>query len=191
MSDNYLKKEFKESDLQRIRNLVKKDFTSSVKTSVGYDKEYVKYSEGDVWEEDGKEWTIQNGIRISITKLDSLKELSKIPLACPKCEGPMNHRLHKKMYHIHGFCFHCTQEYEAELKRAGLYDKYEKSMMSGNIEAFTRDLKNWVDEVIRDDVFYVTEQGDVEEVTFNHENFKKGLLEKLDKYLEKSKSITD
>jgi ssDNA-binding Zn-finger/Zn-ribbon topoisomerase 1 len=67
---------------------------------------------------DYKEWNKQN-----ITKLDAAKKALQMPLKCPKCGGPMKHHLAQKMYKIHGFCFDpCTVEYEAELRKAGLYE---------------------------------------------------------------------
>ena len=38
MRDNTLKKEFKRSDVDRIRNIVNKDFTSKTKSQSGYKK---------------------------------------------------------------------------------------------------------------------------------------------------------
>ena len=92
MSDSLLKKEFKQSDVQRVRNIVNKDFTGKTKIQSGYQKTYTKYSEGDVWEESGKTWTIKNGIKQNITKLDYLKKQARVPLSCPKCEKSMKHR---------------------------------------------------------------------------------------------------
>ena len=60
---------------------------------------------------------------------------------CPKCGGPMKHWLAQKMYKIHGFCFDpCTVQYEADLRDAGLYEQYEKSMIRGGLKAFLQDL---------------------------------------------------
>ena len=41
--ETLLKKEFKESDVQRVRNLVNKDFTSGVKVQTGYRKSSKKH----------------------------------------------------------------------------------------------------------------------------------------------------
>src|SRR6056300_878206 len=146
-NESLLKKEFKESDVQRVRNLVNKDFTAKTKVQTGYQKSYKVYSEGDIWEENGKQWTIKNGIKQNITKLDAAKKAIRIPLRCPKCGGPMKHHLAKKMYKIHGFCFDpCTVEMEADLRKVGLYEAYEKKMMQGNIKAFASDIEQWVDD---------------------------------------------
>ena len=53
MKDSALQKEFKHSDVERIRNLVKKDFTSKTKAQSGYTRIVEKHSEGEVWEEGG------------------------------------------------------------------------------------------------------------------------------------------
>ena len=123
MSDSYLKKEFKESDVQRVRNIVNKDYTAKTKSQTGYQKSHQRHKEGDVWEENGKKWTIKNGIKQNVTKFDNAKKAIRTPLACPKCGGPMNYHLSKKMYKIHGFCFDCTINYEAELRKVGLYEE--------------------------------------------------------------------
>lgn len=62
------------------------------------------------------------------------------------------------MYKIHGFCFDCTLEYEAELRKVGLYKKYEASMINGSIDAFAKDLTSWVNEYTVQSNAYVTEQ---------------------------------
>ena len=75
----------------------------------------------------------------------------------------MKHHLAKKMYHIHGFCFDpCTVEMETDLKKAGLYEQYEKRMMSGNMKAFADDIESWVTETISTTENYVTEDGTIE-----------------------------
>ena len=96
-NESLLKKEFKESDIQRVRNIVNKDFTKKTKIQSGYQKNKSRYQEGEIWEEGGKTWTIKNGIKQNITKLDKFKKVSRMPLRCPKCNGSMKHHLAKKM----------------------------------------------------------------------------------------------
>jgi hypothetical protein len=181
--ESRLKKEFKQSDVARARNLVNKKFTDKTKIQTGYQKVYSKHIEGDTWEESGKTWTVKNGIRQNITKLDYLKKQVRTPLACPKCKGSMKHHLAKKMYKIHGFCFNCVIEYEGTLQKAGLYEAYEKKMMSGNIAAFANDLENWVKETLESKITMVTEQGDVEDWNRTDSNFNDKILKELNSYL--------
>ena len=184
MAESLLKKEFKQSDVQRVRNLVNKDFTAKTSIKSGYGATHVSRKEGDTWEEDGRMWTIKDGIRQNITRLDSVKEAIKVPLRCPKCKGSMNHWLAKKMYKIHGFCFECTVDYEAELKKAGLYEQYEKRMMQGNMKAFAADVENWVLETIDVEDTIVTEQGDIEDWKSNKKNNKAQIMNNLKEFLE-------
>lgn len=184
-NESLLKKEFKNSDVQRVRNLVNKDFTSKTKTQTGYKKVYQRHEEGDIWEDNGKKWTIKNGIKQNITKLDVIKKAAQIPLTCPKCGGSMKHHLAKKMYKIHGFCFDpCTVEYEAELRKAGLYEQYEKRMMDGNIKGFISDIENWVVESLSESDTFVTEQGDKEDWGGMSQDYKQKILQNLKQYLD-------
>ena len=183
MSDSYLKKEFKEKDVQRVRNIVNKDYNSKTQSSTGYQKAFKRHKEGDIWEESGKTWTIKNGIKQNITKLDAAKKAARVPLSCPKCNGSMKHYLAKKMYKIHGFCFDCTIDYEAGLRKAGLYEQYEKNMMKGNAHAFVKDLKGFVESFIEFNPSYVTEQGDVESWKNNSNLQKEKVIKGLEQYL--------
>ena len=189
--ESLLKKEFKERDVKRARNLINKDFTSSTRVGTGYSKVLEYHSEGEIWEEDGKQWTIQNGVKRNISKLEGIKKLAKIPLRCPKCGGPMEHWLAKKMYKIHGFCFDpCTVEYEAALRRAGLYEAYEKRMMQGNIKEFIKDMEAWVRESLEESITFVTEQGDVEDWKDTGRVRKDRIMEELQDYIKLLKGYT-
>ena len=42
-----------------MRNIITKDYSAKTSTQIGYTKEYVEHKEGDVWEENGKQWTIK------------------------------------------------------------------------------------------------------------------------------------
>jgi hypothetical protein len=80
MSDSLLKKQFAERDIQRLRNLVKGKHGDKITVGVGYTKEQInEHIEGDIWEQDGRKWTIRNGVRENITKLDKFKK-APVPL---------------------------------------------------------------------------------------------------------------
>lgn len=182
-NESLLKKEFKKSDVERVRNLVNKDFTAGTKQQSGYKKIVKKYAEGDTWEDGGRQWTIKNGIKQNITKLDTAKKALRIPLRCPNCGGPMKHHLAKKMYKIHGFCFDpCTVEMEANLKKAGLYEKYEERMMQGNMKAFANDIEQWALGLINTQHTLVTEAGDIEDWQSNKAK-EKEVLENVRQYV--------
>ena len=181
--DNMLKKEFKSSDVQRVRNIVNKDFTSKTKSQTGYQRRHERHKEGDVWEYSGKIWTIKNGVKQNITKLDKAKKAIRTPLACPKCGGSMKHHLAKKMYKVHGFCFDpCTVEYEASLRKAGLYEQYEKQMMQNNMNGFLKDLESWLGDKLLEVDTFVTEQGDVEDWKHNKKKYEEEITKKVLEY---------
>jgi hypothetical protein len=191
MGESLLKKEFSSKDVNRARNLVNKDFSAKTVDGIGYSKAQVAYKEGDIWEESGRTWTIKNGIRQNITKLDSAKKALQVPLACPKCGGSMNYHLSHKMYKIHKMCFDCVIDYEAELRKAGLYESYEKNMMQGSLKAFARDVEQWVLDSLETTNTFVTEQGDVEDWNSNDSKFKEQLTSNLQEYLKHIRSHID
>ena len=163
MEDSLLRKEFRKSDVQRARNLLTGKFGDSTQTVVGYQKTNVVHKEGDVWEEDGKTWTIKNGLRSPVTKLLRAREISRIPLACPKCGKALSTRLDKKMYPIHGMCFDCVLRMEQSLKEQGLYEVYEQAMVNGNLLAFATRVRDAAKDLFENpDVFVAADEGSSE-----------------------------
>jgi hypothetical protein len=161
--DSTLKKEFKKSDVQRMRNIITGKTGDRTQILGGWENKIEEHKEGDIWEEDGKKWTIKNGIKQSITKLDKFKHLVSLPLTCPSCKKPMKaDELNKKMYSVHKMCLNCVVDMEAKLKLEGKYEQYEKNILNMNknasLEEFEQALDSWLEEK---DTF-VTEQGDIE-----------------------------
>lgn len=158
-----LKKEFKPRDVQRMRNLITGKTGDKTQLQAGWEKHSDKHKEGDVWEENGKRWTIKNGIKQTQTKLDDIKKLIVMPLACPSCGKLMKIDMYnKKMWAIHQKCFDCVIKMESEIKRLGKWEEYESGIMNTNKDAMLDDLEmaleNWVDEK---DTF-VSESGEIE-----------------------------
>ena len=164
MSDNMLKREFKERDVQRMRNIIKKDYTAKTVTQVGYTKAQIEHKEGDIWEENGKKWTIKNGLKQTITRFDELKKVLNLPLACPSCGKAMkSNTLNKKMWPIHSKCFDCVITYETELKRQGKFEEYAKNLVSGGVKQYIKDLEDALIDFNNEAADqFVTEQGDIE-----------------------------
>ena len=67
-----LKKEFNRKDVTRARNLLTGKSGASSETQIGYEKKRVDYKEGDTWKENGKTWTIKDGLKQTISKLDAI-----------------------------------------------------------------------------------------------------------------------
>ena len=83
--ENNLKKEFSRRDVQRMRNIITGNAGDRTQIQTGYEKKDQVHKEGDVWQQDGKTWTIKNGIKQTVTKLDAIKKMVLMPFACPEC----------------------------------------------------------------------------------------------------------
>lgn len=165
MGETQLKKEFRERDVQRLRNIVTKKYGDSTGVQIGYEKQTEDHIEGDIWEEGDKTWTIKDGIKQNITKLDEVKRLTRMPFLCPNCSKPMKNINDKKMYPIHKMCFDCVVVMESRLKIQGKYEEYAKNMVSKNIVTHIEEAEQFIEEFAKSYTkeSYVTEQGDVEQ----------------------------
>jgi len=163
MKDNVLKKEFSKKDVQRARNLITGNTNSRTSQGVGYTKKHEHYSEGDVWEEDGRQWTIKNGVKQNITKMDKFKKIGKMPLFCPECGTLMKKHLDKKVFPAYQKCFDCVVDYEAQLQKEGKSEEYFKDLRNQHvqsaIDSYTAFMENRLKE---SNANYVTENGDIE-----------------------------
>jgi hypothetical protein len=164
--ETLLQKEFKQSDVQRIRNLVSGNQGDATQTQVGYTRKYEVRNEGDVWEEFGKKWTLKNGVKMSVNKLDKAKKYTRIPLLCPDCSKPMKTEYDKKMFMVHKMCFDCTIKMETQLKIEGRYQEYEDKQVKSNanfmLDEFVNGFDSFLDSFDSNNGF-VTEQGDIED----------------------------
>lgn len=158
-----LKKEFSKRDVQRMRNLITGKSGDRTTTLAGWEKATQDHKEGEVWEENGRKWTIKNGLKQNITKLDKIKNLAILPLSCPCCGNHMRiDDINKKMYAIHRMCLDCVIEMEAKIKLEGKWEEYSKNIINSNknasLEDFERALETWMG----DKDTFVSENGEVE-----------------------------
>lgn len=92
--------------------------------------------EGETWTDStGKTWTMKNGVRQTVTKLDT----AKTPWWCPKCSKPMNGRFDKRFWGTRGYCFDCHIKVETEIRRLGKWEEYERNLMFRNYVAKVKD----------------------------------------------------
>jgi hypothetical protein len=163
MSNNVLKKEFQQKDVQRLRNLMTGKHGEKTLSGVGYTKKQEFHEEGDVWEEDERTWTIKDGVKQNVTKLDKAKESLHLPLFCPCCSKVMKHRYDKQFYLQYKRCFNCQVEFETELRVKGLWEEYEKHIINADVDSMINDFTIWADEAIESsNEFNITERGDIE-----------------------------
>ena len=196
-----LKKEFSKKDVNRARNLIMGKTGESSGTQIGYQKNIKNYKEGDIWTENKKTWTIKDGIKQTISKLDVIKKEVHMPLCCPKCSKVMKNRLDKPNYKIHKKCYDCVIKFESELKwKYKTYDKYIKQLEIKNKLTSLDEIENILIETANlSNEEYVSENGDIErwvggidsdKFTKDIKKYSKNIREKLEKELnetEKSK----
>lgn len=166
MGETLLKQEFREKDVKRLRNIMTKKYGDSVTTQVGYVKKEEEHTEGDIWEDGGKTWTIKNGIKQTYTKLDGVKAAVRMPLSCPQCGTRMKGRIDAKMYSIHKCCSTCVAKKETEMKLNGRYQDYIKQFVGGNILTYLDDAEQFISDYAAALYSkYVTEDGDIEDIS--------------------------
>jgi hypothetical protein len=189
MKDNVLKKDFQERDVQRLRNLIQGKQGEKTRSSVGFTKADEFYAEGDIWEADGRTWTIKNGIKQNITKLDKAKKAHVMPLLCPKCKKVMKNRNDKPFYNIHKMCFNCVIDFEHELRKEGKWEEYERNIKNNEIDNRIAEFKLYVKEKLEEsNEGFVSESGEVEKWVgkLNKEKVEEHVKEAI-KYLESLK----
>ncbi len=190
MNKPVLKKNFEKKDVQRLRNLITGNEKERTNSGVGYSKKQEFHEEGDIWEEDNRQWTIKNGIKQNITKLDKAKKSIILPLFCPCCDNLMKHKNDKLFYIQHNRCFNCQIDFETDIRKLGLWDEYEKNIINSDIEHTSQEYNAWIDEMINSsDESFVTEDGDIEKWIGSA---KKKLLENKEetiKYLQSLKRV--
>jgi len=189
MKDNVLKKQFQQKDVQRLRNLVQGKYGDKSSVSSGYKKQTEFHVEGDIWEEDGRQWTIKDGIKQNITKLDAAKQAVNFPIFCPSCKKPMKPHLDKKWYNMYKRCYNCQVDFEFEIRKQGLWEEYEKFIFNSDIDGIMDTFQIWMDEEIQNESnqTFITEAGDVEKWVGSAKNKLLESKEEALKYLQSLK----
>jgi len=158
-----LKKEFRRTDVNRLRNLIQGKTGDSTNTQIGYSTKQEDYKEGDVWTEGRKTWTIKNGFRIKNKLLDTIKKEVFMPLCCPNCGNVMKKRLDKPNYKIHKKCFDCVVDFEHKLKIRGEYDDYIKNLKAKNSLDIVDEMESYLlDAINTSNSGFVSEDGVIE-----------------------------
>ena len=161
--DNVLRKEFTKKDVQRARNLIQGKSGDRTTEGIGYSKKYTFHKEGDIWEKNGRKWTIKDGIKQNITKFDDIKKVIKTPLFCPNCKKQMKHKFDPSYYKIHKKCHDCIIEFEHQLRMEGKYDDYIKELKAKNSLNMVNDMESYLlNAVNATNNGYVSEQGTIE-----------------------------
>lgn len=141
MSESYVNKPYSENELEhkleKIRgDLAKKlgNWADRIQVSMAYTPK-IERVEGEVWNEEGKNYIVKDGIKQSV----SIMQLARMPWHCPKCSKSMNHRFDRKFFYLRGWCYNCNVEWEGQLRIEGKWEAFEKRMLRENEKSFIRD----------------------------------------------------
>lgn len=122
------------NDVRRKINEVMKKTDERI--VVGWRPDMQDHKEGDVWEGlDGRMWTIKNGIKQTVTKLDT----AKTPWFCPQCQKAMSHRFDSRSYNTLGKCYDCAVREETKMRYEGTWEDYAKKQLQKNYIAGLKD----------------------------------------------------
>jgi len=163
MKDNVLKKQFQKRDVERLRNLVKGKHGDKTTAGIGYNgKTKEDHKEGDVWQENGKTWTIRDGIRENITKLDNFKKAA-VPLFCPSCKHVMDKQLDPFYFKSFNHCLDCQTKVETKLKLEGKWQEHTNKLFNSEIDKQIEEYKSYFESVLSEgNQDYVSENGEVQ-----------------------------
>lgn len=161
MSESLLNRDFKKKDVNRLRNLLTLKYGEKTVSQVGYIKKNEDHVDGDIWEENGKTWTLKDGIKQSYTKMDIVKKALRMPLLCPCCTTPMKHSYDKKFYSIHKMCFGCVIKMETKLRAEGKYEEYAMNIQVKNAISYINEARIFVNDYSNTsrDIYY-SEEGE-------------------------------
>jgi hypothetical protein len=156
-------------------------------------KKQVERVEGDEWTEGGKQWTIKNGIKKTVTKMDDVRKSFLTPLCCPDCGKSMKSHWDAKFWKTHRTCFDCVIKYEHEIRVQGKWEEYEQAKMAANAASFLKEVKETLAEYSTTSATNttVTEKGKIEKWSNPDNKIIQEYIDKeIDKLEEKVKSIS-
>ena len=161
-----MKKNIKESNVQRMRNIVMGKHHDKTKIQSGW-KRYKNEErlEGDIWNEDGKIWTIKNGIKQNITKMDKIRELNQMPMFCPVSGKLMKTIYDKFCYKRYRMGWDAWIEQETNKKIDGTWEEDIKERTLKNKHAWLEDIKEEFEEWVKEDPSrkFIAENGQIED----------------------------
>jgi len=160
---------------EKMGKVLKKD--QSLKISM-HTPEKVQRKEGEKWEEDGKLWEMKDGIKRSISKLQSAKR----PWFCPKCGKSMNTRLDDKMWYKKGTCYDCVVKEETQMRLDGTWHDHQAKRMRANAISWAKEkiteLEDYKEMVANPQIHFA--DGRWEEWDIDDEKVKADLQEEID-----------
>jgi hypothetical protein len=84
-------------------------------------------------------------------------------------------------------CFNCQVDFEAEIRKQGLWEEYEKNIINSDIDSTIKEFMIWSDEYINETDSFVTETGEVEKWIGKGKEVLQQNVEETIKYLQSLK----
>lgn len=152
-----------QSRANRLKNILSGEYKKSTSIHSGYTPDIHK--EGDEWEEDGKMYTIKNGIKCSISQYTTIRSNALKPLFCPNCKNIMSHNLDDKLWRSQGMCFDCVIKRDTKLMATGKFDEFQRKKVISNILAYLNDREYELEDYLNnlDMNQFITENGTIED----------------------------
>lgn len=157
-------------NIKAIREMLAGEHKTQNKVKMGYGDHKaggdIIREEGDVWVEDGKQWTIKNGIKQSIRKgikFSDLYDFSKCEESCNKNQYNIT-EYDKKMSTIHNMCFDCVLKLETKMRLEGTWEEYENQKVKENAMSWLKEAEQEVEELkeAMTKTEFVNKDGDME-----------------------------
>ena len=178
-------------NIKAIKEMLSGTHKTQTKIQMGYTGERVNREEGDIWEENGKKWTIKNGIKKSVNKLgnymDQFDFSNCYQDSCNITQYNMTD-LDKKMSSFHGMCFNCATKMKTKMMLDGTWEAYEQERVKKNAIAWLNDAENDVLEIKKamTKTEFVNSNGSVEKWSLDKKEEK--IIDEIDTQWSKYKS---
>ena len=136
----------------------------------GYEKveDTTKREVGEKWTDaDGKEWEQREGYKVAVSQMDDVRDYLKKLTTCKnsQCKTATYSKADKKLIVRAGYCINCNIEFEAKLKKEGVYPFYEDYKITCNKIGWLRDYKQKMEDSLKyitKDYQMVYENGQIE-----------------------------
>lgn len=125
---------------RKVGDKLKKWDAIKISTYVSAPSKPDKPKEGDIWMERGRKWTIKNGIKQTVTKMDG----ARVPQWCPECGKVMNTSLDDSTYWSEGKCHVCVIKDETQMRLNGTWETYVQQKFQRAQAAYVRDKLEWL-----------------------------------------------
>mgnify|MGYP006269747207 CR=1 FL=1 len=147
---------------------------SNVKKTHGYTGEDTEHhSIGDVWaDRDGNSWEQKDGYKISVSKLDAVRQYLQKLNTCSssECKTIKYTDVDRKLIRKTGLCLNCLTTLETQLKKDGAYPFYEDYKITRNQLTFVKELRMRFEDAINgvsNKMQFVNENGTLDEWKFD------------------------